>query len=391
MTKLSRRRTLELLAASGAAAVVGCTRSEPGAPSTPGTSGAAEDPQAGQPAETTGVEAVGRVEPLARIWQTDDPFLFCAYHLDAYPRGNDQMGPAASLAGHNMGSDFGHADGWNMYHGRRIPGFPRHPHRGFETVTVVRTGMLDHSDSLGATARYGEGDVQWLTAGEGILHAEMFPLRHQRTDNPLELFQIWLNLPSANKMVEPHFSMLWKPTIPTREIADDAGRRTKVTLVAGHYDGTDAAAPAPRSWAAERDNHVAIWTLAMEPGARFTLPAAPRGTNRSIYFYRGTGLSVGGRRIPDSHRVTLRADADIALTAGPDVAEVLMLQGKPIDEPVARHGPFVMNTDAEIRQAYADYQRTQFGGWPWTSDDPVHVREQDRFARRPNGEIETPG
>ena len=102
-------------------------------------------------------------------------------------------------------------------------------------------------------------------------------------------------------------------------------------------------------------------------------------------------ISVGGRRIPDRHRVTLRADADIALTAGPDVAEILMLQGKPIGEPIARHGPFVMNTDAEIRQAYADYQRTQFGGWPWTSDDPVHVRDQDRFARRPNGEIETPG
>jgi hypothetical protein len=129
----------------------------------------------------------------------------------------------------------------------------------------------------------------------------------------------------------------------------------------------------------------------MEPGARFTLPAAPRGTNRSIYFYRGTGLTVGGRTIPDYHHVALRADTDIALTAGPDVAEILMLDGKPIGEPIARHGPFVMNTDAEIRQAYADYQRTQFGGWPWRSDDPVHVRDQDRFARRPNGEIETPG
>jgi redox-sensitive bicupin YhaK (pirin superfamily) len=384
MEKLSRRRALELLAASGAVPLVGCTRAEQNrAPRQTRSTEAL-------PPDSTGAEAVSRVEPLQRIWQTTDPFLFCAHHLDAYPRGNAQMGPAAPLTGHDIGRDFGNPAGWNMYHGDVVPGFPRHPHRGFETVTVVRTGLLDHSDSLGATARYGEGDVQWLTAGAGIMHAEMFPLLEQGSDNPLELFQIWLNLPSANKMVEPHFSMLWKPTIPTREVRDAAGRRTKVTIVAGRYDGTDAADPAPRSWAAERDNHVAIWTLQMEPGARFTLPAAPRGTNRSIYFHRGTGLEVGGRRIPDYHHVALRPDTDVALSAGPDVAEILMLQGKPIGEPIARHGPFVMNTDAEIRQAYADYQRTQFGGWPWTRDDPVHPRPQDRFARRPDGEIETP-
>ena len=128
----------------------------------------------------------------------------------------------------------------------------------------------------------------------------------------------------------------------------------------------------------------------MEPGARFTLPAAPRGTTRSLYFYRGTGLQVGGRRIPDSHHVALHAHADVALQAGPDVAEVLMLQGKPIGEPVARRGPFVMNTDAEIRTAYADYQRTGFGGWPWPDAEPVHLRTEGRFALRPDGEIDRP-
>jgi redox-sensitive bicupin YhaK (pirin superfamily) len=115
----------------------------------------------------------------------------------------------ASPAGRNLGQDFTVKDGWRMYHGRVVPGFPSHPHRGFETVTVVRRGLVDHADSTGAAARYGGGDVQWLTAGSGIQHAEMFPLLARDRGNPLELFQIWLNLPAADKMAEPHFAMVW--------------------------------------------------------------------------------------------------------------------------------------------------------------------------------------
>src|SRR5690606_29245573 len=101
------------------------------------------------------------------------------HHLDAFPEGNGAFGPDPSrLRGRRIGQDFASVDGWNMYHGSQIPGFPKHPHRGFETITFVRKGLLDHADSLGATARYGEGDVQWLTAGRGISHSEMFPLVH---------------------------------------------------------------------------------------------------------------------------------------------------------------------------------------------------------------------
>src|SRR5580765_8221982 len=149
------------------------------------------------------------VQPLGLPWVTVDPFLFCVHHDDAYPRGNEKMGPAASLAGRNLGQDFVTKDGWRMYHGEVVPGFPQHPHRGFETITIVRRGLVDHSDSLGATARYGRGDVQWLTAGGGISHSEMFPLVDGDKDNPLELFQIWLNLPAKDKLAEPHFTMFW--------------------------------------------------------------------------------------------------------------------------------------------------------------------------------------
>ncbi|HYN59579.1 MAG TPA: pirin family protein, partial [Rubrivivax sp.] len=155
-----------------------------------------------------------QIEALGFPWQTIDPFLFCVYHDDAYPRGNAQFGPDAPLDGRNLGQDFAGKDGWRMYHGLKVPGFPAHPHRGFETVTIVRRGLIDHSDSLGAAARFGGGDVQWLTAGRGIVHAEMFPLLDAGAPNPLELFQIWLNLPARNKMAEPHFKMLWSQDIP---------------------------------------------------------------------------------------------------------------------------------------------------------------------------------
>jgi hypothetical protein len=118
--------------------------------------------------------------------------------------------------------DFEGRDGWRMYHGDVVPGFPRHPHRGFETVTLARHGFIDHSDSLGATARFGQGDVQWMTAGRGVVHAEMFPLRERGRGNEAELFQIWLNLPRASKMAAPYFTMLWGPSIPEHVVPDEA-------------------------------------------------------------------------------------------------------------------------------------------------------------------------
>ena len=321
-------------------------------------------------------------------WETSDPFLFCVHHNDTYPKGNEKLGPVASLAGRNIGNDFEGRDGWRMYHGDVVPGFPSHPHRGFETITVIRRGYVDHSDSLGATARFGPGDTQWMTAGRGIVHCEMFPLLNQEGPNPLDFFQIWLNLPSKDKLVEPHFSMLWSHTIPRHTATDEAGRTTEVVIVAGQLAGLKAPPPPPKSWAAHADSDVAVWTIKMAPGARWTLPRAAAGSNRTLYFFNGSSLKVGGREIPGGNRVALRAEMDVELINGPTEADILLLQGKPIGESVAQYGPFVMNTPAEIQQAFMDYQRTAFGGWPWEGSDPVHAREQGRFAKHADGRVE---
>ncbi len=281
-------------------------------------------------------DAVLDVKPLSVPWETLDPFLFCMYHKDAYPPGNEHLGPAASVAGRNIGQDFEGRDGWRMYHGSVVPGFPPHPHRGFETVTIVRKGFIDHSDSLGATARFGPGDVQWLTAGKGIVHSEMFPLLRSDGPNPLELFQIWLNLPREDKFVEPHFGMLWDRSIPKMTFSDSNGRPTELTIVSGHFGDLHAPPPPPKSWAARPDTNVAIWTIKMAPNAVFTLPLTNSSSNRTIYFFSGSSIKTGTQHIPVNSRVVLRPDVDVILKNGRAEAELLLLEGKPIGEPVVQ-------------------------------------------------------
>ena len=250
------------------------------------------------------------IQPLGFPWETRDPFIFCVHHRDLFPKGNDEMGPSESLSGRNIGQDFVVKDGWRMYHGQKIPGFPYHPHRGFETVTIVKEGLVDHTDSLGASARFGNGDVQWMTAGKGVLHSEMFPLLNQNNENPAELFQIWINLPKKSKFVEPHFKMLWNENIPVLKEKDSNGNSIEIKLIAGN------------------------------------------------------------------------------IQAGNEPCFLLILQGKPINEPVVQYGPFVMNTEAEIQEAFQEYQQTQFGGWPWPNHEQAHPRNKGRFAIHADGKEE---
>jgi quercetin 2,3-dioxygenase len=256
-----------------------------------------------------------------------------------------------------------------------------------ETVTVVLKGFIDHSDSFGAAGRYGEGDVQWMTAGRGMQHAEMFPLLREDADNPLELFQIWLNLPKRSKLVDPHYRMFWSENIPHAPLPDSEGVRAR--LIAGRAGETGAPPPPPDSWAAEEANEVTIWSISMDAGAKWTIPAtASPEVKRMLYFFEGNELAIDDSTLPFYHAAELRSDRAITLRNGDAPARLLLLQGRPIAEPVAQYGPFVMNTQDEIREAFVDFQRDQFGGWPWDRSDPVHPRNKGRFARYIDGSEE---
>ena len=333
-------------------------------------------------------KVIGNIKKLGFTWQTGDPFLFCVHHLDEYPEGNEQMGPAASLEGRNLGQDFTTKDGWRMYHGDKVPGFPAHPHRGFETITLVLEGLVDHSDSHGASGRYGNGDVQWMTAGAGLQHSEMFPLVNEDKPNKLELFQIWLNLPASRKFARPHYKMLWAEDIPVYREKDINNKETEVTLIAGKIGDMAAPDPAPDSWAADPDNEVAIWLIKIEAGGSWIIPPASPEVNRDLYFYRGSGIDIAGINIEPYNSIGLLAEQAAIIENGNEDAFLLLLQGHPISEPVAQHGPFVMNSAQEIEQAFADYRATNFGGWPWERYDNIHKRKAGRFARYADGKEE---
>lgn len=338
------------------------------------------------PHNTPMINPILSIKALGFQWETADPFLFCVHHEDRFPKGNDLMGPdAAYLSGRHIGEDFIIKDGFRMYHGKTVPGFPGHPHRGFETITIVRKGIVDHADSMGASGRYGDGDVQWMTAGKGVQHSEMFPLIHTDKENPMELFQIWLNLPKKNKMVEPHFKMLWKESIPNAIFTDANQKKTVVEVIAGILGDQKASTPPPNSWAAATENEVAVWNIKMEAGASWTLPKASAGINRTLYFYEGSSLQLSGNTISAYSAVSVIPEMDIVLQAGDIPVSILVLQGKPIGEQVMQYGPFVMNTKEEIMQAFEDYHATQFGGWPWGQYDQVHAREKSRFAKHADG------
>lgn len=343
--------------------------------------------------ESAGASAVSETFPLGLHWPTTDPFLFVAHHNDDYPAGTEAMAPAEPLGARQIGSDFSGKDGWSMYHGDSVPGFPAHPHRGFETITYVRRGLIDHSDSLGATARFGRGDTQWLTTGAGIVHSEMFPLVNRGSRNPTELFQIWLNLPAESKFADPYFTMFWDEQIP--KLRFEGHGVTTVTVVAGAVPGAGPQgaplAPPPDSWAAREHAEVAVWHIVMEPGARWELPATVDGqTTRMLYAFEGGSVDVAGTGLDAGTGARLTDGRAAQLVAGDGGVELLLLQGRPIAEPVAQYGPFVMNARAELATAMDDYRRTQFGGWPWKSAAPAHPADRGRFAIHPDGREEHP-
>jgi len=335
-------------------------------------------------------EKIIAIEALQMPWQTLDPFLFAVHHLDHYPKGNENMGiPTTELLGRQLGQDFSGKDRFSMYHGKIVPGFPYHPHRGFETITIGKQGFVDHSDSLGGAGRFGAGDAQWMTAGKGIQHSEMFPLIHTDKVNTLEIFQIWLNLPSRSKFVKPHYKMLWRERIPRIEELDANGNHATIDLYAGSYKSHQAPEPTPDSWAASPENGVGIIGVYLEANAEWKVPATTNEKiNNALYFYAGDSIEVEGSKVAVSNRIIVKPGQGLRIINGNKDAHLLILQGKPILEPIAMRGPFVMNTDEELNEGFAEYRKTQFGGWPWPQTEQVFDRNKGRFAKYADGRVE---
>lgn len=334
----------------------------------------------------TSILAVERLSPMH--WKTHDPFLFCAYHKDNFPKSAgagdtyEDMGVEPKLLrGRDLGSDFSNKNGFSMYHGEVVPGFPSHPHYGFETITVVREGLIDHFDSHGATARYGAGDAQWLTTGNGIQHSEMMPLTKSDAPNSVELFQIWLNLPKAKKKSKPFFSMAWGPQQP-RVAYGEPGKQAHIRLVGGSILGLTGVPPPPDSYASDPNSEIVVATLKLEPGSSIKLPPASSGAiHRTLYFFQGPGVTVDGKTFRDTVTlVKIAADKEVELRGVPEgSSELLLLQGRPISEPVVQQGPFVTCSREELMEVFTRFRSTQFGGWRWGRHDPAHPRSEKRF------------
>jgi redox-sensitive bicupin YhaK (pirin superfamily) len=183
--------------------------------------------------------------------------------------------------------------------------------------------------------------------------------------------------------------MIWDAQVPRVQSVDANGKGTAVAVYAGSLGEVAPPAPPPDSWASQDGADVAIWSIALEPGARWTLPPArDRRTVRTLYFFTGTSVQIGSRTIAQRSLIELAADRPVEIEAGADKVELLLLQGRPIGEPVAQYGPFVMNTRAELEQAFTDYRRTEFGGWPYPSPGPVFPRQRGRFAQHADGSVE---
>jgi redox-sensitive bicupin YhaK (pirin superfamily) len=242
-----------------------------------------------------------------------------------------------------------HAGPMEFTPAERPRGVGEHPHRGFETVTIVYSGEVEHRDSTGAGGRIGPGDVQWMTAGGGILHDEFHSEPFTRTGGVLEMVQLWVNLPAAHKMTDPGYQTITDADIPAVDLPDGAGA---VRVIAGEFDG--------HAGPARTHTPMHVWDLRLNQGGSARMDLA-EGWNSLLVVLHGT-VQVNGTEVArDSQFVLLDRARKGVLVEANNEAVVLVLSGQPIDEPIVGHGPFVMNTSDEIRQAIRDFSTGRFG------------------------------
>jgi len=227
-------------------------------------------------------------------------------------------------------------------------GAPDHPHRGFETVTYILDGAVEHEDSQGNHGRIGAGDVQWMTAGSGVIHSEMPGEEIRRNGGRLHGFQLWVNLPRRDKMMKPRYQELRAAEIPTATSADG---KVTVTVIAGESLGVRSAI--------DTRTPIMYLHLRLGAGARFK-QSIPKEYNAFAFVISGEA-AFGDRLARENDAVIFDGDGDNVTIEAEKGAELLLIGGVPLNEPVARYGPFVMNTAGEIRQAMLDYQSGRFG------------------------------
>ncbi len=233
-----------------------------------------------------------------------------------------------------------------------LRGVGQHPHRGFETVTIIYKGEVAHRDSTGQGGVIGRGDVQWMTAGAGILHEEFHSQAFSRSGGALEMVQLWVNLPAKDKMSKPGYQAILDRDIPTVALPNGAGT---VRVIAGEFDGH--AGPA-RSF-----TPMNVWDMRLTQGGYSAL-TVPEGWTTALVVLHGVVQVNGNAIVREAQMVVLdRAGQNLSIEANSD-AIALLLSGEPIDEPIVGHGPFVMNSQEEIVQAIADFNSGRFGLMP---------------------------
>jgi redox-sensitive bicupin YhaK (pirin superfamily) len=324
-------------------------------------------------------------------WDTEDPFIFVSHHRDNYPKGNSQQAPPYDMiAWRDLGHDYKKHNGFRMYKGKVVPGFPMHPHWGYETFTIVEEGYVDTFDSEGNQSRFGFGDAQWVTASSKYQHSEMYPLVFQDRPNPNNITQIMINLPLERKGSTNDVNMVWSEDFETKNLTDGSGKNIEVILYAGTYEDMTVGVPNPNSWAADPDNRVKILQIKMEEGAEFVLKADSPEINRNLYFVSGSDADVEGFAADAGYRMKLKSDIDITIRNGEVPSKFWLLDGRPIKQKMTSYGPVVLDNDKTVRDAMNDIRKYEYEIWPWNVIDKVQSVEAPRFIRYADGKEEYP-
>lgn len=320
-----------------------------------------------------------RQDPLNLHWDTEDPFTFVSHHEDDYPHGNRQQAPPlGEIGGRNLGRDYQKRLGFRMYHGKVVPGFPKHAHWGYETVTLPAIGYIDHFDTAENQGRFGFGDVQWVCASSKYEHCEMYPLVNQEDRNPNDITQIFINIPLEDKNKENSLATVWKEdSIHIVEDGYDAH------LICGEFKGRRTESPNELSWT--RGHFVRIIRLVMEPGSTFILDPAPSNANRNIYFVSGDKATMLGTEVEYSYRIKAAPDCEFPIVNGEKESVIWILEGEPIGQKMFSFGPVMLGSEKEVRDAMNDIRAHDLTNWPFDVVDKAQPLGTERFLRYGDG------